>query len=88
MANTLNIRQKINLSSRDPQLVVLEQHGIVSENGNITALGRRIQGDLLLRGESADVAGLVEAVLGVYRAEKAVENVLAEANDTDEETQE
>ena len=74
----LTLRQKINLASRDPELVMLEQHGVVSANGNITALGRRIQADLIFRGGNGDMADLVEAVLNAYRAERAVERVLEE----------
>lgn len=76
----LNIRQKINLSDRDANLVVLEQHGIVSSGGNLTDLGRRIQADLVFRGGNGDMEEVVDAVLGVYRAEKAVKDILESVN--------
>lgn len=61
-----NIRTAINKLDRDPNLALLEQEGIVSKFGNLTALGRRVQADLLFKGESGDMQSIVSAVNSVY----------------------
>lgn len=62
MTKTLNIRQKINRLGADEGLVLLAEHGIVSEFGNLTELGRRIQSDLVFKGEDGTMEDLVAAV--------------------------
>lgn len=60
------IRTNINKLDRDPNLVLLEQEGIVSAFGNLTSLGRRVQADLVFRGEAGDMQTIVDAVNRVY----------------------
>lgn len=73
VGKNLNIRQKINNLGADPGLVLLEKYDIVSEFGNLTDLGRRIQADRIFRGEDGTVEGLVAAVKAVEEAEKPTE---------------
>jgi len=65
----MNIRQTINALKKSADDRLLEKHGVVSEFGNITDLGRRIQADLIFEGKSGDKASLVTAVQAVEAEE-------------------
>lgn len=64
MTKTLNIRQVLNatVAQEVSDDLLLVQQGIVSMNGNLTALGRRVQADLVFRGQDASKAGLANAI--------------------------
>ena len=66
------IREKIREVLRSKEERLLIKHGILSENGNLTDVGRRVQADLLFEGVAvADVrAKIVESVQRVEDEEK------------------
>lgn len=68
----VNLRKKINGLGANPDLVLLEKYGVVSEFGNITALGRRIQSDLQFNGKKGTMAEIVASVKAVEAAEAPV----------------
>lgn len=63
------IRTKINQLDTDPDLLLLAQEGIVSEFGNLTDLGRRVQADLIFRGKDGTKQDLIDAVNRVYEVD-------------------
>lgn len=66
------IRQKIREVMRSKEDRLLMKHGVLSDNGNLTEQGRRIQGDLIFNGVAlADIKEkMVELVQAVEDEEK------------------
>lgn len=66
----LNIRQRINALNNDSDDVVLYKNGVISPEGNLTDLGRRVQADLVFGGKTGSKADIVEAVKAAVAADE------------------
>jgi len=75
-----NFRQLRNNISADPDFQKLYKHGLVSEQGNITDLGRRVQGDMAFEGKETTKEALLAEVDAVEAAvRKATRNAIRES---------